>query len=86
MKFTDKFTTFFFQGPVIIASAQGGINIEEVAEEDPEAIFKIPIDIAEGRSLDKALTEQFVNVFCITPNTLLLYYSDCDCEGSVQVT
>jgi len=37
-----------FGGPVIIASAQGGINIEEVAEEDPEAIFKFPIDIVEG--------------------------------------
>ncbi|KAK3878096.1 hypothetical protein Pcinc_017236 [Petrolisthes cinctipes] len=37
-----------FGGPVIIASAQGGINIEEVAEEDPEAIFKIPVDISEG--------------------------------------
>lgn len=36
------------QGPVIIASAQGGINIEEVAEEDPEAIIKVPIDISEG--------------------------------------
>ncbi|XP_045613893.1 succinate--CoA ligase [ADP-forming] subunit beta, mitochondrial [Procambarus clarkii] len=37
-----------FGGPVIIASAQGGINIEEVAEEDPDSIFKVPIDIAEG--------------------------------------
>ncbi|KAF2364642.1 Succinate--CoA synthetase beta subunit [Trinorchestia longiramus] len=37
-----------FGGPVIIASAQGGINIEEVAAEDPAAIFKFPVDIQEG--------------------------------------
>jgi len=37
-----------FGGPVIIASAQGGINIEEVAAEDPSAIFKFPVDIMEG--------------------------------------
>jgi len=37
-----------FGGPVIIASAQGGINIEEVAAEDPSAIFKFPVDIVEG--------------------------------------
>ncbi|XP_071526225.1 succinate--CoA ligase [ADP-forming] subunit beta, mitochondrial [Panulirus ornatus] len=43
-----------FAGPVIIASAQGGINIEEVAEEDPEAIVKVPIDIVEGVTDEKA--------------------------------
>merc|ERR1711970_737535 len=37
-----------FGGPVIIASAQGGINIEEIAAEDPSAIFKFPVDIVEG--------------------------------------
>lgn len=36
------------QGPVIIASSQGGVNIEEVAAEDPEAIIYEPIDIMKG--------------------------------------
>jgi succinyl-CoA synthetase beta subunit len=44
------------QGPVIIASSQGGVNIEDVAAENPDAILKIPIDIQEGLSADKALS------------------------------
>ncbi|GLG92793.1 Succinate--CoA ligase [ADP-forming] subunit beta, mitochondrial [Gryllus bimaculatus] len=43
-----------FQGPVLIASAQGGVNIEEVAAENPEAIIYEPIDITEGLSKEKA--------------------------------
>lgn len=35
-------------GPVIVASKQGGMDIEEVAEKDPDAIFTQPIDIVEG--------------------------------------
>ncbi len=34
--------------PVIIASAEGGVEIEEVAEKSPEKIFKQPIDIRFG--------------------------------------
>ncbi|CAG7836445.1 unnamed protein product [Allacma fusca] len=37
-----------FNGPVIIASAQGGINIEDVAAENPDAILKQPIDAIKG--------------------------------------
>ncbi|KAF0301526.1 Succinate--CoA ligase [ADP-forming] subunit beta, mitochondrial [Amphibalanus amphitrite] len=37
-----------FAGPVIIASNQGGVNIEEVAAVDPGAIHKEPVDIFEG--------------------------------------
>lgn len=36
------------QGPVIIASSQGGVNIEDVAKENPEAIVTEPIDISKG--------------------------------------
>ncbi|KAK7082360.1 beta' subunit [Halocaridina rubra] len=43
-----------FAGPVIIASAQGGVNIEDVAAESPEAIIKVPIDIVEGITDEKA--------------------------------
>jgi len=48
-----------FGGPVIIASAQGGINIEEVAAEDPSAIFKFPVDIMEG--ITDATAEEIAN-------------------------
>lgn len=35
-------------GPVLVASAQGGTSIEEVAEKNPEAITKSYIDINKG--------------------------------------
>jgi succinyl-CoA synthetase beta subunit len=35
-------------GPVIVASQQGGVDIETVAEKDPDAIFKVPINITTG--------------------------------------
>lgn len=44
-----------FGGPVIIASAQGGMNIEEIAYENPEAIIKEPIDIVEGLGKSQAI-------------------------------
>ena len=36
------------QGPVIIASSQGGMDIETVAKENPEAIITTYIDIHKG--------------------------------------
>lgn len=39
-------------GPVLVASAQGGMNIEEVAAKDPNAIITVPIDFENG--LDRA--------------------------------
>ncbi|KAI8503899.1 succinate--CoA ligase [ADP-forming] subunit beta, mitochondrial-like isoform X1 [Branchiostoma floridae x Branchiostoma belcheri] len=44
-----------YGGPAIVASSQGGVNIEEIAEEYPDAIIKEGIDIVEGLSLDQAL-------------------------------
>jgi succinyl-CoA synthetase beta subunit len=35
-------------GPAIVASSQGGMDIEAVAEKDPAAIVTLPIDIAVG--------------------------------------
>ena len=29
------------QGPLLVGSVEGGINIEEVAEKNPEKIFKV---------------------------------------------
>jgi succinyl-CoA synthetase beta subunit len=45
-----------YQSPVIIASAQGGGNIEEVAAQDPDAIIKEPVDIKKGLTLDQAMS------------------------------
>src|SRR5436305_11871598 len=36
------------QGPVIVASSQGGMDIETVAKESPEAIITTPVDINVG--------------------------------------
>ena len=38
----------------MIASSEGGVNIEEVAERNPDAIVKTPIDITQGLSLATA--------------------------------
>lgn len=44
-----------FQGPVLIGSSQGGVNIEEVAAENPGVIIKEPVDIMEGIQWEQAL-------------------------------
>jgi succinyl-CoA synthetase beta subunit len=43
------------QGPVMIASAAGGVNIEEVSAKTPEAIKILPIDVKKGLSENDAL-------------------------------
>lgn len=42
-------------GPVIVASPEGGMDIEEVAHKHPDAIYKLPVDIVEGLSEAKAM-------------------------------
>lgn len=37
-------------GPVFVASPMGGMDIEQVAEDSPDQIFKFPIDINSGPS------------------------------------
>lgn len=44
-----------FAGPVLVGSSQGGMNIEEVAKENPHAIIKEPIDIFNGMSRNQAV-------------------------------
>jgi len=44
-----------FSGPVIVASPDGGVEIEEVAASHPERIFKMPVDIKEGLTKEKAM-------------------------------
>ena len=44
-----------FNGPVILASSEGGANIEETAEKNPDSIVKFPIDVVEGLTKEGAL-------------------------------
>ncbi|GAA96718.1 uncharacterized protein L969DRAFT_97070 [Mixia osmundae IAM 14324] len=41
-------------GPALVASARGGMNIEDVAKEDPSAILTHPIDYTKGLSSSEA--------------------------------
>ncbi|CAD6198831.1 unnamed protein product [Caenorhabditis auriculariae] len=41
-------------GPVVVASPAGGMEIEAVAEKTPDLIFKEPIDIEKGMSEEQA--------------------------------
>lgn len=43
-----------YGGPVMLASSVGGVNIEEIAAENPEAIITEPIDIATGVTQEQA--------------------------------
>ncbi|WFD32809.1 hypothetical protein MSPP1_003860 [Malassezia sp. CBS 17886] len=43
------------QSPLLIASNQGGMSIEEVAKENPDAIIATPIDYRKGLSDESAL-------------------------------
>ncbi|XP_041052336.1 succinate--CoA ligase [ADP-forming] subunit beta, mitochondrial-like isoform X2 [Carcharodon carcharias] len=43
------------QGPVLIGSSFGGVNIEDVAAETPDAIIKEPVDIMEGIKREQAV-------------------------------
>lgn len=44
------------QGPVIVCSNKGGMDIEDVAKEHPEEIRTFPIDFALGMTADLALS------------------------------
>lgn len=44
-----------FNGPVLVGSPDGGMDIEDVAERTPERIFTIPIDINDGINMKQAL-------------------------------
>ena len=38
----------YFQGPILIGSSRGGVNIEEVAATEPSAIVKVPVNPRTG--------------------------------------
>lgn len=51
---------------MIIASSQGGVNIEEVAKENPEAIVTEPIDVKKG--IQKSQAEKVVQKLGFHPD------------------
>ena len=50
-------------GPVMVGSAQGGMDIEAVAEATPDAIFTLPIDITTGAPLAPPIPPWFGRQF-----------------------
>lgn len=63
-------------GPVIVGSPCGGMDIEEVAEKTPHLVYKVPIDIQEGITDEKAgyLAEK------------LEFKGDCYIQAKEQIT
>lgn len=43
------------QGPMLLGSPEGGVDIEELAEKNPEKVFKVPVDIIEGLTREKSM-------------------------------
>ena len=74
--------------PTIIASAQGGMEIETLAEEHPEAIIRMPVDPNVGlrdfaaRRLAFALNvpTDRVGEFCRVAKALVKAFLDLDCS------
>lgn len=53
------------QGPVMVASSQGGVDIESVAAENPDAILQLPVDINKGA--DRAAVRDLAERMGFTP-------------------
>ncbi|MEL7544946.1 MAG: ATP-grasp domain-containing protein, partial [Pseudomonadota bacterium] len=45
------------KGPLMLFSPEGGMDIEEIAEEHPDKLARIPIDIAQGCDLTEITSE-----------------------------
>lgn len=76
-------------GPLLIGSASGGVSIEEIAEENPDAIVRHPVDINVGLTRDDA--EQFAKklgfsgtyVAKAADEMCKLYQLFCDCDATL---
>ena len=62
-----------FQGPVLLGSSQGGMNIEEVARETPEALCTIPVDIYTGVTAEQTLQVADFQVSSFSGNNVRLF-------------
>ncbi|MBI5630975.1 MAG: ADP-forming succinate--CoA ligase subunit beta [Elusimicrobia bacterium] len=75
-------------GPCIIASAQGGMEIEKLAEENPQAILRQPVDLCAGLADHAARTMAFalglpaerIGEFCKVAKALVRLFVDYDCS------
>jgi len=56
----------------LIASSQGGVNIEKVAADNPEAILYMPIDITRGNS-SSIYSLNFL-MFCCVLIDIMVYW------------
>ena len=74
------------KGPLLLFSAQGGMDIEEIAEKHPDALLRLPIDIRKGLDREKlhsALPDALpVNRAALTETLAKLYdaYAANDAE------
>eukprot|EP01095_Lingulamoeba_sp_RSL-Kostka_P016053 TRINITY_DN7661_c0_g1_i2.p1 TRINITY_DN7661_c0_g1~~TRINITY_DN7661_c0_g1_i2.p1 ORF type:complete len:458 (-),score=184.07 TRINITY_DN7661_c0_g1_i2:35-1408(-) len=74
-------------GVLLIGSKFGGMNIEDVAEENPDAIVRIPIDIMTGITEEQALqmaeglgcTGNVINIAKEQIINLYKLFTQCDC-------
>lgn len=57
------------RGPLLIGSSQGGMSIEDVAKENPDAIVKQPVDIFDGLNRETAV--DFANRVGFTGTSIL---------------
>ena len=65
-------------GPALVTSSKGGMNIEDVAKDDPSAIITTPIDFEKGLS-----TEEYVSLNLLRQNiSLLLLQSQRRCQAT----
>ena len=64
---------YFLQGPLLIASSQGGMSIEDVARENPDAIIRQPVDIYKGIKKILSMIGVITTLHCIL-NTLYILY------------
>jgi hypothetical protein len=66
----------------VIASSQGGVNIEDVAAENPDAIYYEPINITEGLyEIVVACRNGMVSVlYRLGPKLILQIYLCTPCE------
>ncbi|KRZ53492.1 putative succinyl-CoA ligase [ADP-forming] subunit beta, mitochondrial [Trichinella nativa] len=53
-------------GPVLIGCGQGGMSIEKIAAEDPDAIVYLPVDVVDG--IDENKAREMISKMGFTPH------------------
>lgn len=56
------------QGPLAIVSRRGGTSIEDIAQETPDAIQRVPLSLPErGHTMDESTAAKIANALGLTP-------------------